>query len=122
MGSPPAPGMFQTMRERFVGAAAALPQPARALLPGMVFGDRSGMDEALGEAMKVASLSHLSAVSGDTAGNKYGYKEWSKLDQFLWAISQLDPSNESLRVWMILVPDQSIGCHIRTCRTVPVGE
>ncbi len=72
VGSPPAPGVFQAMRERLVGASAALPQPARALLPGMVFGDRSGTDEALGEAMKVSGLSHLSAVSGDTVVYKGG--------------------------------------------------
>ncbi|MDO2936310.1 hypothetical protein Q2T94_18600 [Paeniglutamicibacter sulfureus] len=60
------------MPERFVGAAVALPQPARALLPGVVFGDRSGTDESLGEAMKVAGLSHLSAVSGDTVGKEDG--------------------------------------------------
>jgi competence protein ComEC len=73
VGSPPAPGVFQSMRERFVTAAAALPQPARALLPGMVFGDRSGADEALGEAMKVAGLSHLSAVSGANCAMVLGF-------------------------------------------------
>ncbi len=73
VGNPPAPGVFQAMRERFVSAAAVLPQPARALLPGMVFGDRSGMDEALGEAMKVAGLSHLSAVSGANCAMVLGF-------------------------------------------------
>jgi competence protein ComEC len=73
LGNPPAPGVFQGMRERFVGANEALPQPARALLPGMVFGDRSGADEELLEAMKVAGLSHLSAVSGDTVVKRGGW-------------------------------------------------
>ena len=73
VGGQPAPGVFQAMRERFVGAAATLPQPARSLLPGMVFGDRSGTDEALGEAMKVAGLSHLSAVSGANCAMVLGF-------------------------------------------------
>lgn len=37
---------------------------AAALLPGMVMGDRSGMDATLNEAMKVVGLTHLTAVSG----------------------------------------------------------
>ncbi|GAA3322228.1 ComEC/Rec2 family competence protein [Paeniglutamicibacter sulfureus] len=73
LGKSTAPGVFQGMRERFVGASDALPQPARALLPGMVFGDRSGADEELSEAMKVAGLSHLSAVSGANCAMVLGF-------------------------------------------------
>ncbi|MFL4474156.1 ComEC/Rec2 family competence protein [Paeniglutamicibacter sp. MACA_103] len=73
LGRLPAPGVFEELRGRFIGASAALPQPARALLPGMVFGDRSGADEALNEAMKVAGLSHLSAVSGANCAMVLGF-------------------------------------------------
>ncbi|SEE52000.1 competence protein ComEC [Arthrobacter alpinus] len=34
------------------------------LLPGMVMGDRNGMDKSLDEAMKTVGLTHLTAVSG----------------------------------------------------------
>ncbi|MGP9501381.1 ComEC/Rec2 family competence protein [Specibacter sp. AOP5-B1-6] len=34
------------------------------LLPGMVMGDRSGMDSSLSDAMKTVGLTHLTAVSG----------------------------------------------------------
>lgn len=37
---------------------------AAGLLPGMVMGDRSGMDSSLGDAMKTVGLTHLTAVSG----------------------------------------------------------
>lgn len=64
VGEPPVPGVFEGLRSRFVQACAVLPQPGRALLPGMVFGDRSGASTELNEAMKIAGLSHLTAVSG----------------------------------------------------------
>ncbi|MBV1778457.1 ComEC/Rec2 family competence protein [Paeniglutamicibacter sp. ABSL32-1] len=73
VGEPKPPGVFEAMRARFVAACASLPQPARTLLPGMVFGDRSGTDEALNEAMKVAGLSHLSAVSGANCAMVLGF-------------------------------------------------
>ncbi|GAA1862517.1 ComEC/Rec2 family competence protein [Paeniglutamicibacter psychrophenolicus] len=73
VGEPKEPGVFEAMRARFVAACAALPQPARALLPGMVFGDRRGADKALNEAMKVAGLSHLSAVSGANCAMVLGF-------------------------------------------------
>lgn len=52
------------LKQRFIGSLAALPENAQALLPGMLYGDRSGQDEALSEAMKTSGLSHLTAVSG----------------------------------------------------------
>ncbi|PQZ93836.1 DNA internalization-related competence protein ComEC/Rec2 [Arthrobacter sp. MYb227] len=52
------------LRSTFIRAAQVLPDPGRALLPGMVFGDRSGQSQELGDAMKASGLSHLSAVSG----------------------------------------------------------
>ncbi|GAA5226820.1 ComEC/Rec2 family competence protein [Paeniglutamicibacter antarcticus] len=73
VGSQPKTSVFQDMREGFVGACATLPQPARALLPGMVFGDRSGASDELNEAMKVAGLSHLSAVSGANCAMVLGF-------------------------------------------------
>lgn len=41
---------------------------AAGLLPGMTYGDRSGLDTGLEEAMKVTGLTHLTAVSGDRGG------------------------------------------------------
>lgn len=56
------------LRERFVSISeqvwgSALPAAA-ALLPGIVFGDRSLQSAELLEAMKVTGLTHLTAVSG----------------------------------------------------------
>lgn len=67
------PGVFERLRSRFVQACAVLPEPGRALLPGMVFGDRSGADEELNDAMKVAGLSHLTAVSGANCAIVMGF-------------------------------------------------
>ena len=60
--SPPTLG--SRLRARFIEGAQVLPEPGRPLLPGMVFGDRSGQSQLLSDAMKAAGLSHLSAVSG----------------------------------------------------------
>jgi competence protein ComEC len=45
-------------------AAAVLPDGARGLLPGLVVGDRSGVDPVLVEAFRTTGLTHLLAVSG----------------------------------------------------------
>ncbi|MDO5745232.1 MAG: ComEC/Rec2 family competence protein, partial [Micrococcaceae bacterium] len=73
VGGEPNPSVFQDLREGFVAACLSLPQPAQALLPGMVFGDRSGASDGLNEAMKVAGLSHLSAVSGANCAMVLGF-------------------------------------------------
>lgn len=52
------------LRERFLAAAAFLPPDARGLLPGMVTGDTSALDEGLESAMQSVGLTHLTAVSG----------------------------------------------------------
>ncbi|WP_159610118.1 ComEC/Rec2 family competence protein [Glutamicibacter sp. JC586] len=52
------------LKQRFTLALKHLPENAQALLPGMLYGDRSGQDDALSEAMKTSGLSHLTAVSG----------------------------------------------------------
>lgn len=52
------------LRGRFVAASAFLPLDARGLLPGMVTGDTSALDEGLGNAMKAVGMTHLTAVSG----------------------------------------------------------
>ncbi len=44
--------------------AAALPAPLDALLPGIVWGDTTGLDEATTEQLRTAGLTHLTAVSG----------------------------------------------------------
>ncbi len=52
------------LRQRFQRAAADLPGDGGALLPGLAIGDTSAVSETLDNAMKVTSLSHLTAVSG----------------------------------------------------------
>ncbi|RAX17959.1 ComEC/Rec2 family competence protein [Pseudarthrobacter sp. AG30] len=51
-------------RDRFVSAASFLEPDARGLLPGMVTGDTSALDQGLGNAMKAVGMTHLTAVSG----------------------------------------------------------
>lgn len=57
-------GSARALRERFVAASAFLPSDARGLLPGMVTGDTSALDEGLNNAMKAVGMTHLTAVSG----------------------------------------------------------
>ena len=58
------PGVGSRLRGTFIEAAEGLREPGRSLLPGMIFGDRSGQSQQLSDAMKASGLSHLSAVSG----------------------------------------------------------
>ncbi len=44
--------------------AAALPAPLDALLPGIVWGDTTGLDDETTEQLRTAGLTHLTAVSG----------------------------------------------------------
>lgn len=54
-----------TVRQRFALAAdRALPPDQAGLLPGLVVGDRSGLDDEVIEAFETAGLTHLTAVSG----------------------------------------------------------
>ncbi|MCT1833343.1 hypothetical protein M3D63_00885 [Kocuria palustris] len=59
------PSLLETATERFALAAQARGPDAAGLLPGMTYGDRSGLDTGLEKAMKVTGLTHLTAVSGD---------------------------------------------------------
>lgn len=52
------------LRGRFVSAASFLEPDARGLLPGMVTGDTSVLDQGLDNAMKLVGMTHLTAVSG----------------------------------------------------------
>lgn len=52
------------LRSRYVAAASFLEPEARGLLPGMVTGDTSALDEGLETAMKAVGMTHLTAVSG----------------------------------------------------------
>ncbi|XAS69338.1 ComEC/Rec2 family competence protein [Micrococcaceae bacterium Sec5.7] len=52
------------LRGRYVAAADWLGGDARGLLPGMVTGDTSVLDEELNVAMKSVGMTHLTAVSG----------------------------------------------------------
>ncbi|WP_223252977.1 ComEC/Rec2 family competence protein [Arthrobacter sp. AFG7.2] len=56
------------LRERFVAASSFLAPDPRGLLPGMVTGDTSALDEGLNNAMKVVGMTHLTAVSGANCG------------------------------------------------------
>ena len=58
------PSLLETATERFALAAQARGPDAAGLLPGMTYGDRSGLDTGLEKAMKVTGLTHLTAVSG----------------------------------------------------------
>jgi competence protein ComEC len=65
-GAPPsgAAGLADSVRSDFRGVTAELPGDGGALLPGLALGDTSAVGDELDEAMKVSSLSHLTAVSG----------------------------------------------------------
>ncbi|WP_457962502.1 ComEC/Rec2 family competence protein [Arthrobacter sp. D1-29] len=52
------------LRSRYVSASSFLTADARGLLPGMVTGDTSALDEGLNAAMKTVGMTHLTAVSG----------------------------------------------------------
>lgn len=52
------------LRGRYVSAAAFLAADPRGLLPGMVTGDTSALDEGLNTAMRAVGMTHLTAVSG----------------------------------------------------------
>ncbi len=52
------------LRADFSAAAARLPGDGGDLLPGLVVGDTSAVDERLDAALKQSSLTHLTAVSG----------------------------------------------------------
>lgn len=63
----PAPGWQQVaagLRAGLVQRAQTLPGDGGVLLPGLAIGDTGHVDEALRDAMRAASLSHLTAVSG----------------------------------------------------------
>ncbi|MDQ0869306.1 competence protein ComEC [Arthrobacter sp. V1I9] len=63
-GPPVLQGAAKELRERFVSAASFLAPDPRGLLPGMVTGDTSALDEGLNAAMKSVGMTHLTAVSG----------------------------------------------------------
>jgi competence protein ComEC len=52
------------LRRGLVASAQGLPQPGAGLVPGLAVGDTSAVDPELVAAMKVTSLTHLTAVSG----------------------------------------------------------
>jgi len=61
---PPLLAAASAIRSDFRGAASGLPGDGGALLPGLAIGDTSSVSATLSDAMKTASLSHLTAVSG----------------------------------------------------------
>jgi competence protein ComEC len=62
--SPLLQGQAKELRERFVAEASFLASDPRGLLPGMVTGDTSALDQGLETAMKNVGMTHLTAVSG----------------------------------------------------------
>lgn len=58
------PSGREVLRSAFRAAASPLIGTAPQLIPGLVLGDRTAQSPELGDAMKDAGLSHLSAVSG----------------------------------------------------------
>lgn len=65
LGAPPALlGIAASLRDAFVERASTLPPPGSMLLPGLAVGDTRAVSDELDEAMKAASLTHLTAVSG----------------------------------------------------------
>jgi len=61
---PPLLGAADGIRNRFAELASDLPGAGAGLLPGLAIGDTSAVTPELDAAMKVSSLSHLTAVSG----------------------------------------------------------
>jgi len=61
---PPLLAAADEVRRDFRTAASGLPGDGGALLPGLAIGDTSAVSPTLNDAMKTASLSHLTAVSG----------------------------------------------------------
>lgn len=53
-----------SIRSKIKKSLATLPRDARALIPGLVIGDRSEQDRELTAAMRRSGLTHLTAVSG----------------------------------------------------------
>ncbi|WP_236810759.1 ComEC/Rec2 family competence protein [Arthrobacter sp. FW306-2-2C-D06B] len=66
--NPEAPGNIPQgpaqLKKQFASAAEWLRGDAAGLLPGMVTGDTTGLDEGLEAAMKTTGTTHLTAVSG----------------------------------------------------------
>ena len=56
------------LRQSLVRAAAGLPGGGGELVPGLAVGDTSAVSSQTDADMKASSLSHLTAVSGDTTG------------------------------------------------------
>ncbi|CAN5526753.1 ComEC/Rec2 family competence protein [soil metagenome] len=61
---PPLLAAADVVRRDFRDAASGLPGDGGDLLPGLAIGDTSSVSVTLNDAMKTASLSHLTAVSG----------------------------------------------------------
>jgi len=77
-----APGwqlVAKDLRGRYVSAASFLAADPAGLLPGMVTGDTSALDEGLNAAMKTVGMTHLTAVSGVTTRTPWHqscYRRW----------------------------------------------
>ncbi|MFD1722192.1 ComEC/Rec2 family competence protein [Amnibacterium endophyticum] len=62
--APPWEAAAQALRDRFAALTAGLPGDGGALLPGLAIGDTRRVGRDLLQAMRDASLTHLTAVSG----------------------------------------------------------
>jgi competence protein ComEC len=63
-GAPEWQLVAKDLRGRYVSAASFLAADPAGLLPGMVTGDTTALDEGLNAAMKTVGMTHLTAVSG----------------------------------------------------------
>ncbi|NQX27860.1 ComEC/Rec2 family competence protein [Microbacteriaceae bacterium VKM Ac-2854] len=62
--APPLAAAADALRLGFLDRSAAIEGDAGGLLPGLAIGDTSRLDPSLEQAMRTASLTHLTAVSG----------------------------------------------------------
>jgi competence protein ComEC len=90
------------LRATFRGSAAALPGSGGDLLPGLAIGDTSAVSARLDAAMKATSLSHLTAVSGDTRSNRGESSTCEQMRASLWIPAHLDSSTESMTIQALL--------------------
>lgn len=97
------------VRSRLRGACAVLPQPARGLLPALVVGDLSEVDEDAAEDFRATGMTHLLTVSGANlavlTGAVLGLARWFGLPAWGAALS----GAATLAVFVLLArPEPSV--------------
>lgn len=82
-------GATEQLRERFRAAAAGVPGVGGQLVTGLAIGDTSTVSGELSQAMKVASLTHLMAVSGANC---------ALIVALVWAVAALIGASRTVRI------------------------